>query len=102
MEACLESGGAIDSMTIVFAEVPGCNETLQTRLIAYEPLRKGFRGLRSPGLQPINMRAMRGASMGEMVFVPAGQHDSTQARSASNRGENSRVPAGRLNRSQLR
>jgi len=32
-------------------------------------------------------------------FVPEGQHDRSQARSAWNREENSPVPAGRLNRS---
>jgi hypothetical protein len=37
-----------------------------------------------------------------MAFVPEGQHDSSQARSAWNHEENSAVPAGRLNRSQLR
>jgi hypothetical protein len=37
-----------------------------------------------------------------MAFVPEGQHDSSQARSAWNHEENSRVPAGRMNRSQLR
>jgi hypothetical protein len=36
-----------------------------------------------------------------MVFVPEGQHDSSQARSAWNHQENSPVPAGRLNRSDL-
>jgi hypothetical protein len=36
-----------------------------------------------------------------MAFVPEGQHDSSQARSAWNHKENSPVPAGRLNRSQL-
>jgi hypothetical protein len=40
--------------------------------------------------------------MGEMVFVPDGQHDSSQGRSAWNHEENSSVPAGRLNRSRLR
>ena len=39
---------------------------------------------------------------GRMVFVPEGQHDSSQAGSAWNYEENSPVPAGRLNRSQLR
>jgi hypothetical protein len=39
---------------------------------------------------------------GRMDFVPEGQHDSSQARNAWNREENSLVPAGRLNRSQLR
>ena len=34
--------------------------------------------------------------------VPEGQHDISQARSAWNHEENSSVPAGRLNRSQLR
>src|ERR1700722_1592719 len=34
-----------------------------------------------------------------MVFVPEGQHDRSQARSAWNHEENSHVPAGRLNRS---
>jgi hypothetical protein len=37
-----------------------------------------------------------------MAFVPEGQHDSSQAQSAWNHEENSHVPAGRLNRSQLR
>jgi hypothetical protein len=37
-----------------------------------------------------------------MGFVPEGQHDSSQARSAWNHEENNLVPAGRLNRSQLR
>ena len=37
-----------------------------------------------------------------MYFVPEGQHDSSQARSAWNDEENSLVPAGRLNRSWLR
>ena len=37
-----------------------------------------------------------------MAFVPEGQHDSSQARSAWNYEENSPVLAGRLNRSQLR
>jgi hypothetical protein len=32
-----------------------------------------------------------------MVFVPEGQHDSSQARSAWNHEENSPVPEGRLN-----
>src|ERR1700733_6724258 len=32
-----------------------------------------------------------------MVFVPEGQHDSSQARSAWDYEENSPVPAGRLN-----
>jgi hypothetical protein len=32
-----------------------------------------------------------------MVFVPEGQHDSSQARSAWNHEENNPVPAGRLN-----
>jgi hypothetical protein len=32
-----------------------------------------------------------------MVFVPEGQHDRSQARSAWNHDENSLVPAGRLN-----
>jgi hypothetical protein len=40
--------------------------------------------------------------MGEWFFVPEGQHDSSLARSAWNHEENSLVPAGRLNRSQLR
>jgi hypothetical protein len=35
-------------------------------------------------------------------FVPEGQHDSSQARSAWDDEENSPVPAGRLNRSWLR
>jgi hypothetical protein len=39
---------------------------------------------------------------GRMVFVPEGQHDSSQARSAWNHEGNSPVPAGRLNRSRLR
>ena len=39
---------------------------------------------------------------GRMAFVPEGQHDSSQARSAWNHEENNPVPAGRLNRSQLR
>jgi hypothetical protein len=34
---------------------------------------------------------------GRMVFVPEGQHDRSQARSAWNHEENSSVPAGRLN-----
>jgi hypothetical protein len=37
-----------------------------------------------------------------MAFVPEGQHDSSQARSAWNHEENSTVPAGRLNRFQVR
>ena len=37
-----------------------------------------------------------------MYFVPEGQHDSSQARSAWDYEENSPVPAGRLNRSWLR
>ena len=37
-----------------------------------------------------------------MAFVPEGRHDSSQARSAWNHEENRPVPAGRLNRSQLR
>jgi hypothetical protein len=37
-----------------------------------------------------------------MVFVPEGQHDCSQARSAWNHEENGPVPAGRLNRSRLR
>jgi hypothetical protein len=40
--------------------------------------------------------------MGAMVFVPEGQHDRSQARSAWNHEENRPVPAGRLNRSRLR
>ena len=35
-------------------------------------------------------------------FVPEGQHDRSQARSAWNHEENSLVPAGRLNPSRLR
>ena len=38
----------------------------------------------------------------EVVFVPEGQHDRSQARSAWNHDENRPVPAGRLNRSRLR
>ncbi len=34
---------------------------------------------------------------GRVVFVPEGQHDSSQARSAWNHQENNPVPAGRLN-----
>ena len=34
--------------------------------------------------------------MGRMVFVPEGQRDSSQARSAWNHEENSFVPAGQL------
>src|SRR5271166_4541872 len=37
-----------------------------------------------------------------MYFVPEGQHDSSQARSAWSHEENSPVPAGRLNGSRLR
>ena len=37
-----------------------------------------------------------------MYFVPEGQHDSSQARSAWSHEENSLVPAGRLNGSRLR
>ena len=37
-----------------------------------------------------------------MAFVPEGQHDSSQARSAWNHEENIPVPAGRLNQSRLR
>ena len=33
---------------------------------------------------------------GRVVFVPEGQHDSSQARSAWNHQENNPVPAGRL------
>ena len=40
---------------------------------------------------------MRGTSMA-IGFVPEGQHDSSQARSAWNHEENGHVPAGRLNR----
>src|SRR5271165_7324888 len=36
-----------------------------------------------------------------MFFVPEGQHDSSQARSAWSHEENSLVPAGRLNGSPL-
>jgi hypothetical protein len=39
---------------------------------------------------------------GENVFVPEGQHDGSQARSAWSHEENSLVPAGRLNGSRLR
>jgi hypothetical protein len=37
-----------------------------------------------------------------MAFVPEGQSDSSQARSAWNHEENSLVPTGRLNGSRLR
>jgi hypothetical protein len=37
-----------------------------------------------------------------MVFVPEGQHDGSHPRSAWNHEENGLVPAGRMNRSQLR
>jgi hypothetical protein len=40
---------------------------------------------------------MRGTSMA-IGFVPEGQADSSQARSAWNHEENGPVPAGRLNR----
>ena len=40
--------------------------------------------------------------MGEWLLSRRGLHDSSQARSAWNHEENSPVPAGRLNRSQLR
>jgi hypothetical protein len=36
-----------------------------------------------------------------MSFVPEGQHDSSQARSAGSHEKNSPVPAGRLNGSRL-
>src|SRR5271157_4770020 len=39
--------------------------------------------------------------MGDWAFVPEGQHDSSQARSAWSHEENSLVPAGRLNGSGL-
>jgi hypothetical protein len=42
------------------------------------------------------------ASAGRVYFVPEGQHDSSQARSAWDYEENSPVPARRLNRSWLR
>jgi hypothetical protein len=44
----------------------------------------------------------REAEGAEVYFVPEGQHDSSQARSAWDYEENSPVPAGRLNRSCLR
>jgi hypothetical protein len=46
-------------------------------------------------MPPNNCQALRWAN----GFVPEGQHDRSQARSAWNNEENSRVPAGRLNRS---
>ena len=48
-------------------------------------------------IQPRSSKIMRGTSMA-IGFVPAGQHDSSQARSAWNHEEKWPVPAGRLNR----
>src|SRR6202041_2308484 len=48
---------------------------------------------------PISAKIIVRRFDGRMAFVPEGQHDSSQARSAWNHEENSLVPAGRLNRS---
>src|SRR6202030_4561829 len=53
------------------------------------------------GFNPISANLIE-ASTGRMYFVPEGQHDSSQARSAWRHEENSPVPAGRLNGSRLR
>ncbi len=55
-----------------------------------------------PGLQPHKRQDNARRFDGRMVFVPEGQHDRSQARSAWNHEENRPVPAGRLNRSRLR
>ena len=55
----------------------------------------------SPGLKAISAKIIK-ASAGRMCFVPEGQHDSSQARSAWSHEEHSPVPAGRLNGSRLR
>ena len=55
----------------------------------------------SPGFQTISADLMRGLR-GRMHFVPEGQHDSSQARSAWDYEKNSPVPAERLNRAWLR
>ena len=52
-------------------------------------------------LNPISANLIK-ASAGKMYFVPEGQHDSSQARSAWSHEENSPVPVGRLNGSRLR
>jgi hypothetical protein len=54
-----------------------------------------------PGFNPMSANLSK-ASAGRMYFVPEGQPDSSQARSAWSHEENSRVPAGRLNGSRLR
>src|ERR1700688_1877801 len=53
------------------------------------------------GVFPISANLIK-ASAGRMYFVPEGQDDSSQARSAWSPEENSPVPAGRLNGSRLR
>jgi hypothetical protein len=49
-----------------------------------------------PGLKPISANLIK-ASTERMYFVPEGQHDRSQARSAWRYEENSPVPEGRLN-----
>jgi len=51
------------------------------------------------GFNHIRVKIIARRFDGRMVFVPEGQHDRSQARSAWNHEENSHVPAGRLNRS---
>ena len=52
------------------------------------------------GFNPISANLIK-TSAGRMSFVPEGQHDSSQARSAWSHEENSPVPAGRLNGSSV-
>src|SRR5580704_14971906 len=56
----------------------------------------------STGFYPISAKIIVRHLDGRMAFVPEGQHHSSLARSAWNHEENSSVPAGRLNRSQLK
>jgi hypothetical protein len=55
----------------------------------------------SPGFKSISANLIK-VSTERMYFVPEGQHDRSQARSAWRHEENSPVPAGRLNGSRLR
>jgi hypothetical protein len=61
---------------------------------------KGLKNL-AQGFNPISANLIK-ASTGRMYFVPEGQADRSQARSAWNHEENSPVPAGRLNGSRAK
>src|ERR1700720_21864 len=70
-------------------------------LLLRRSILRPFRAPRRGGWLPISANLIK-ASTGRMYFVPEGQHDRSQARSAWRHEENSPVPAGRLNGSWLR